>query len=136
MSPLEEKLLDQILKAGLPAPRTEFSFTSRNLFTRHKPPRPRAWRWDLCWPLYRLCCDIDGGTWLGRFGGHTSGKGVEANREKDAEALREGWTVLRVTKQMVESGYALTVIRDLIAQRKQRLRREIGVCGRDPAETV
>jgi very-short-patch-repair endonuclease len=134
MSPLEEKLLDQILKAGLPAPRTEFSFTSRNLFTRHRPPRPRAWRFDFCWPLYRVCVECDGGTWLGRFGGHTSGKGVEANREKDAEALREGWTVLRVTKQMVESGYALTVIRDLIAQRKQRLRREIGVYGREEAE--
>lgn len=103
-------MLVQIVEAGLPAPKTEFRFDHQWFKTRH-------WRFDFCWDLYRLAVEVEGGTWLGKLGGHTSGRGYEVNCEKYNEAVLEGWRVLRVTGTMVKDGRALALIRRGLNQR-------------------
>lgn len=53
-----------------------------------------------------LGVEVDGGVFMKR-GGHTTGIGYTQDRERDAEALCAGWTVLRVTSEQVKSGQAI-----------------------------
>ena len=53
-----------------------------------------------CCAMWMGCC-----TWT--RGRHTRGRGFTADCEKYAEAALQGWTVLRFTRQQIESGYAL-----------------------------
>lgn len=68
----------------------------------------RRWRFDLAWPDRRVAVEVDGGTWTG--GRHTTGPGIESDAAKFSEAAALGWRVLRVTRKMVESGQALTLV--------------------------
>jgi very-short-patch-repair endonuclease len=65
----------------------------------------RRWRWDFCQPESKLLIEVDGGTYSG--GRHVQGAGYEADCEKQAFALVNGWRVLRVTGKQVRSGLAL-----------------------------
>lgn len=49
----------------------------------------RRWRWDFCFPSQKLAIEIDG------RGYHQTVKGVRADHEKQNEAVRLGWRVLR-----------------------------------------
>lgn len=50
----------------------------------------RKWRFDFAWPSQRLALEIDG------RGRHQTVVGVRADCEKNNEAIRLGWRVLRV----------------------------------------
>ena len=60
---------------------------------------------DLLYSRERLIIEVDGGTYI-PYGHHNFGDGYEYDRIRDAEALTLGYTILRVTTKMVESGTA------------------------------
>lgn len=96
-SDAEAALLFQMAAVGLPAPVSELVFAP-----------PRRWRFDFAWPERRIAVEVEGGTWSG--GRHSSGVGFERDCVKYNEAALLGWTVLRVTSNMVRDGRALEVV--------------------------
>lgn len=74
----------------------------------------RLWRFDFAWPGRKLALEVDGGTWSG--GRHTRGAGFEADCEKCAAAVLQGWRVLRATSGQVRSGVALGWIQQLMKE--------------------
>jgi len=93
----EELLALQVAAAGLPAPEREYRFD-----------RKRRWRFDFAWPGRMLALEVEGGLW-GR-GRHTRPRGFSADAEKYNSAALAGWTVLRVTPEMVRSGEAVRMV--------------------------
>jgi hypothetical protein len=111
VSALVDTLLFQIRATKLPAPTLEYRF-ARNL----KPPR--QWRFDLCYQERMLAIEVEGGSWIG--GRHTRGSGFEEDCEKYNEAAITGWSVLRVTGDMIASGKALGFIERALAKEVDR----------------
>jgi very-short-patch-repair endonuclease len=97
-SELEAVLANRIAMAGLPQPETQFQFCP-----------PRRWRADFAYPAAMLLIEADGGTWTA--GRHVRGKGFEADCEKTSTAASIGWRVIRVTREMIEDGRAVALIR-------------------------
>lgn len=81
----------------------------------HRFDPVRKWRFDFAWPELRVAVEIEGGTWT--KGRHTRGKAFEADCEKYNEAAIAGWTVLRVTTDMIDDGRAVTFVERLIVAR-------------------
>ena len=59
----------------------------------------RRWRFDFAWPDKMVAVELEGGTWTG--GRHTRGKGFRNDCEKYNSAAFLGWTVIRLTTDMV-----------------------------------
>lgn len=59
----------------------------------------RRWRFDFAHPGTRIAIEIEGGTWTG--GRHTRGSGYAKDCEKYNEAQLAGWTVFRLTGEMI-----------------------------------
>lgn len=96
-SELERKFVQQIRKEGLKEPEGQC-----------RSPWPgRRFRADFCWPEERLIIEVDGGTWKGKFGRHTSGPGYERDCEKRAIAVMNGWRFVNVTSRQIRDGTAL-----------------------------
>lgn len=91
---LEDKLLMQILNANLPVPDREVRFHDS-----------RRWRFDFAYTEIMLAIEVEGGVW--NKGRHTRPVGFEADCEKYNEAAVDGWSVLRVTGKMINSGMAI-----------------------------
>ena len=73
-------------------------------------------RWKVDFLVERgLLLEVDGGGYQPK-GGHTTGKGYEDDREKDAYALMAGFVVLRVTPKQVRSGEAIAWAKSVIAR--------------------
>lgn len=68
----------------------------------------RRWRFDFAWPDVSLAVEVEGGTWSA--GRHSRGSGFEADCTKYAEAVIRGWSVIRVTTDMVDDGRAIALI--------------------------
>lgn len=100
----ELALATQLGWANVPLPTTEFRFDPT-----------RRWRFDFAWPVLRVACEVEGGTFVA--GRHSRGKGFEADAEKYSEAAIAGWLVVRVTTGMVEDGRALRLVERAIAAR-------------------
>lgn len=94
MSALEDALWLQIRALGLVGFVREFM-----------PIKGRRWRVDFAQPDKRVAVEVEGGTWTG--GRHTRGKGFEADCEKYARMVVEGWRVIRVTGKHIKSGEAI-----------------------------
>jgi very-short-patch-repair endonuclease len=60
---------------------------------QHKFHPIRKWRWDFSWPDYLLAIEIDGGGFV--HGAHGRPIGQAKDHEKQNEAVRLGWRVLR-----------------------------------------
>lgn len=93
-SDLERAFAFQVRAAGLPEPEREVRFHPT-----------RRWRLDFTWREQMIALEIEGGTHV--RGRHTRGKGFEKDCEKYAEAALLGWTVIRVTGEMVQDGRAI-----------------------------
>ena len=92
---------------------TLVSFVPRNLIeTEHRFHPPRRWRWDYCIPSLMLAIEYHGGIYSG--GRHTRGIGFEKDREKMNVGQLDGWTILELTKEMVQSGKAYAMIEQAI----------------------
>jgi len=59
----------------------------------------RRWRFDFAHPGTRIAIEVEGGTWTG--GRHTRGSGYAKDCEKYNEAQLNGWTVFRLTREMI-----------------------------------
>ena len=68
----------------------------------------RKWEYDFSHCVYRLICEIEGGTWIG--GRHVTGAGFEKDCEKYNAATLRGWRLFRFTTAMVASGDALRTV--------------------------
>lgn len=100
-----EALLAQQLQAtGHEAPAREYRF--------HET---RRWRFDFAWTSRRLAVEIEGGIW--GFGRHQRAQGFSGDCEKYNAAALAGWTVLRFTTAMVQSGVALQTITETLGAR-------------------
>lgn len=76
----------------------------------------RLWRADFYIHSAKLLIEIEGGVWLGRAGGHTSGKGFIANCEKYNKATEMGFKLLRYPTDQVISLACLPQIRRIIGR--------------------
>lgn len=56
---------------------------------------------DFIWRAQKVIVEMEGGVWLGKKGGHTSGGGYESNCEKYNLLTVAGWRVLRFTRGMI-----------------------------------
>jgi hypothetical protein len=68
--------------AGLPEPEFEWRFHPT-----------RKWRWDICWPGYKVSLEVDGGIWI--RGGHNRGAQMKKDWEKSNTAQLLGWRVFK-----------------------------------------
>lgn len=96
-SELELILLNRMHQAGLPEPEKQFRFCPT-----------RRWAADFAFQDARLLVECDGGNFT--EGRHTRGKGFEDDCEKLSTAAAMGWRVIRVTRNHIKSGLAVTLI--------------------------
>ena len=95
-SKLEATLSLHMRAAGL-NPEPEFRFAP-----------PRRWRFDFAFPAQKVAIECEGATWIN--GRHNRGAGFAADCEKYNQASMDGWTLLRFTGAMIQSGQALAQI--------------------------
>jgi len=109
-----ERSLDWQMRAvsGIPTPAAEHRFHAT-----------RKWRFDFAWPDLKVAVEIEGGTWT--RGAHSRGKHFEADCEKYNEAAIGGWTVLRVTTDMIDDGRAVTFVERMIERRRVEYAHEL-----------
>jgi len=72
----------------------------------------RKFRWDFV--IEQLAIEIQGGTFRGSRGGHTSGQGYQKDCEKMQLVVMEGYTPLYFTSDDVRKGRAIKVIKELL----------------------
>ena len=104
MSELEETLALLIREAGLPEPERECRFD-----------KVRRFRFDFAWVEQKLGVEVQGGTYT--KGAHSSGVGLERDYEKLNTASAGGWTVLMFSRKMIESGYAVEMIKQVMERK-------------------
>lgn len=73
----------------------------------------RKYRFDFAWPGHKVAVEIDGGTAFGKSR-HSRGIGYESDCRKINLAARHEWLVFRFTTQMVVSGEAIDLIREVL----------------------
>lgn len=93
-SEFEELFSRQLALSGLPEPTRE-----------HRPIANRRWRVDFAWIEDQVAIEIEGGIWA--RGRHIRPSGFIGDIEKYNTLALEGWIVLRLTPEMVESGEGL-----------------------------
>jgi len=105
----ERQLLTQIGLEGLPTPEVQ-----------HCPIKGRRFRLDFAWPDRKLAAEVDGGRWMVRRSSKT-GQAVPVgyhNSKADYDKLNlvalEGWTVLRFNPEMVRSGEAIRLLKEVL----------------------
>jgi very-short-patch-repair endonuclease len=101
VSDLEETLALLMRDAGLPDPEREYRFSDT-----------RRFRLDFAWPAQKLGVEVQGGTWV--KSGHTTGTGLERDFDKLNTLSAEGWKVLMFSRKMIESGYAVEMIKQIL----------------------
>lgn len=94
--------MNRIERAGLPAPVREHRFAP-----------PRKWAFDYCWLAAMVALECEGATWI--KGRHTTGKGFDGDCRKYGEATVRGWRVIRCTREMVEDGSMVELLRRLLS---------------------
>jgi hypothetical protein len=102
---LEDRLINQIIDAGLPLPAREFRFHPK-----------RLWRFDLVWKSLRLAVEVNGAIYTG--GRHSRGAGLEGDYEKINEAQILGWQVFQFSGGQIRRGEAVEMIKRALAARK------------------
>lgn len=107
-SQLEETLALHIRAAGLPPPVRE-----------HKFHPVRKWRFDFAWPEQRVGLECEGGIWT--QGRHTHPAGYLLDVTKYNEAALLGWTLIRVTGDMIRKGEALQLIERALGKERLEL---------------
>jgi very-short-patch-repair endonuclease len=83
-------------------------FAEFDVRLEHRFHPSRKWRFDLALLDVRLALEIDGGSWI--HGRHHRPAGRDADNEKDREAQRLGWMIVRVSWPHVISGEALALL--------------------------
>jgi len=93
-------------KASLPEHEQNYRFSDR------------LWTFDHAWPDLLFAVEVDGLRKQGN-GNHQTEKGVTNDCRKSIYAMRFGWTVLRVTKTMINDGSAVDAAKYFINKKIQ-----------------
>jgi hypothetical protein len=101
-SELEMVLANRLQHAGLPMG-----------VTQHRFVPGRQFRWDRCWPDRLVAVECQGAVWAN--GAHSRGSGVQRDCLKFSLGAALGWRVLPITREMIESGEAVELIRQALA---------------------
>lgn len=72
----------------------------------------RKWRLDFAWPTYKVGVEIDGGIWI--KGGHNTGVGSHADRNKGNAAAALGWLVLHYDEKHLREVVAVDIYQQII----------------------
>ncbi len=109
---LEQRFLDHWKKdyvtLGLPSPDLQVKFHPT-----------RKWKFDFAWVAQKLAVEIDGGSFMAR-GGHNTGTGIARDHEKQNEAVRLGWRVLRFgTKAMDAPDVVIDFVAEVLTNAKE-----------------
>lgn len=99
--------LTQCKLAGLPLPEAEV-----------KVVEGRRFRFDWCWPAYKVAFEQEGGVFQG--GRHTRPTGYTRDCEKYNLAALEGYLLIRATTQQIASGQAMGWLEQALALRGWR----------------
>lgn len=111
---------------GLPEPERQYRFAAHyvglgpGIRSRFKAANLRDWRFDFAWPDIMLAVEIEGGIYTN--GRHVRPKGFEDDVRKYNRAVLLGWTLIRFTAGMIDSGDALRVLRQAIAYKQRGVR--------------
>lgn len=84
------------------------------------PYRNRNWRFDLCWPEYKLAIELQGGTWV--RGRHSRGGGQTSDYEKHNFAVLNDWRILYFTSDMLSRSRSAGCI-EIVNQLIQRIKK-------------
>jgi hypothetical protein len=82
---------------GYPLPVAEYRFAP-----------PRRWLFDFAWPAQKVALEVEGGVWS--KGRHTRPKGFLGDMEKYNAAAIDGWRLLRVTPEQIQSGEVYEIL--------------------------
>jgi len=93
---------------GFPQPQEEYRFHPT-----------RMWRFDYCWPEWKIALEINGGIWS--RGRHVRGVGFMRDMEKLNVGQIMGWLVLQFPPQKFKSGEAAITIREALEARGWKL---------------
>jgi very-short-patch-repair endonuclease len=74
----------------------------------HRFHETRKWRFDLAWLKHKLAVEVEGGIWV--YGRHNRAATFLKDMEKYNNACLLGWSVLRLSTDMVKSGEGLKLI--------------------------
>lgn len=108
--PLEEIFDSQLKEAG-------FTGYERNkVFIPHRKFRADFWFEDL-----RLAVEVDGGIFMKRPSGHTTGAGYHSDRVRDQLALASGITTIRFTTPQVRNGEGIKYLLAYIPVREKEV---------------
>ena len=94
---LEDKFAEQLRESGF-----------KGRYRRNHPfIEGRRFQADFWLPALRLVVEVDGGEWLGKRGGHTSGKGYRDDRERDMLAAMQHIETVRFAGAQIKDGSAI-----------------------------
>lgn len=102
-SELEMMLVTRLERAGLPLGEGQYRFVPGRLY-----------RFDRAYPSQMVAIEIQGGVWVN--GAHSRGSGVQRDCLKLSLGAALGWRVLPVTREMIESGQAVDLIRQALGE--------------------
>lgn len=102
---------EELLARGVPVPHEEVYFAKLV---------GREWRFDYCWPTFKVAYEYEGGTFSRGRSGHNSGAGIERDCEKYNRAQVLGWLVIRGTAKSERNGQALEAVVDALRFRGWR----------------
>lgn len=118
MSELEHSLKFQLKALKIVGFKEEYRFNAEKL---GKGPGLRKrlidaglkdWRFDFAWPALMLAVEVEGVT-LGH-GRHQRMAGFNEDLKKYDSAMAQGWTVYRVSADLIHSGQAVKTIEKLL----------------------
>lgn len=92
---------------GLPLPVLEHRFHTT-----------RKWRFDVCWPEYKVALEVEGGLWLPKGGRHNRPVGMVKDMEKYNTAAEMGWRVLKVEPKKLMTSATVEMIKRAIETTK------------------
>ena len=99
-SSLEAQFAAQIKFMKLPPPVAEHRFHPK-----------RKWRFDFAWVDIKLAVELQGLLWAGK-GRHQNAANLDNEYTKENEAVLLGWRVLKFSSRQVQSGEAITWIKE------------------------
>lgn len=70
---------------------------------------PNAWRFDFCWPQFKLIVEIDGGIWKPGGGAHSHPVDLKRNMEKRNDAALHGFVVLAFAPEQITAKTRLAI---------------------------
>lgn len=101
-SSLEETFAFQVKAYGLPTPVREYKFHPE-----------RRFRFDFCWPEYKVACEIHGGIFIN--GGHNRPTVFQSDMEKRNLANQALWSLYEFGPKQIKDGSAVQWMAGILA---------------------